>query len=67
MDVGNICAPSSVDGFCSKITFQDIHFIIWDTAVIGMVAVLLYYHRAQPLLCHMPLDPLDAAGCPCAT
>ena len=41
MDVGNICAPSSVDGFCSKITFQDIHFIIWDTAVIGMVAIFL--------------------------
>ena len=64
MDAGNICAPFLIDGFRSKITFQDIHFIIWDTAMIGMVAVLLYYHRAQSLLCHMPLDPLDAAGCP---
>ncbi len=64
MDVGNICAPFLVDGFRSKITFQDIHFIIWDTAMIGMVVVFLYYHRAQSLLCHMPLDPLDAAGCP---
>jgi hypothetical protein len=64
MDVGNICAPFLVDGFRFKITFQDIHFIIWDTAMIGMMVVLLYYHRAQFLLCHMPLDPLDAAGCP---
>ena len=64
MDAGNICAPFLIDGFRSKITFQDIHFIIWDTAMIGMVAVLLYYHRAQSLPCHMPLDPLDAAGCP---
>ncbi len=64
MDVGNICAPFLIDGFRSKITFQDIHFIIWDTAMIGMVVVLLYYHRAQSLLCHMPLDPLDTAGCP---
>lgn len=48
----------------SVLGFLDNHFILWDTAMIGMVAVLLYYHRAQSLLCHMPLDPLDAAGCP---
>ena len=41
MDAGNICAPFLIDGFCSKITFQDIHFIIWDTAVIGMAAIFL--------------------------
>ena len=64
MDVGNICAPFLVGGFRSKTTFQDIHFIIWDTAMVGMVVVLLYYHRAQPLPCHMPLHPLGAAGCP---
>lgn len=63
MDAGNICAPFWIDGFCSKITFQDIHFIIRDTAVTGMAAVLLYYRRAQSLPCHMPPDPLDAAGC----
>ena len=45
MDVGNICAPFLIDGFCSKITFQDIHLIIWDTAMIGMVVVLLHYQQ----------------------
>ncbi len=41
MDAGNICAPFWVDGFRFKITFQDIHFVIWDTAMIGMVVVIV--------------------------
>ena len=63
MDVSNVRTPFLVNGLRFKITLQNIYLIIWDAAMIGTVVVLLYYNRAQPLLCHMPLHPLDAAGC----
>ena len=30
--------------------------------MVGMVVVFLYHDRTQSLLCHMALNPLDAAG-----
>ena len=63
MDVSDIRTPFLVNGFRPKITPQNIFLILRDAAMVGMMIVLLYYDRAQSLLCHMPLHPLDAARC----
>ena len=63
MDVSNVRTSFLVDGLRFKITLQNIYLIIWNAAMIGTVVVLPYYNRAQPLLCHMPLHPLDTARC----
>ena len=63
MDVSDIRTPFLVDGLRPKITPQDIFLILRDAAMVGMMIVFLYYDRAQSLLCHMPLHPLDAARC----
>ncbi len=62
-DVSDIRTSFLVDRLRPKITPQDIFLIIRDAAMVSMMVVLLYYDGAQPLLCHMPLHPLDAAGC----
>lgn len=64
MNIGDVCTPFLIDGFRLEITVQEGHLIIGDTAMVGMMAVFLYCDRAQTLLCHMPLDPLDVAGRP---
>ena len=66
MDIGNIGTPFLVDGFRLEITLQNILFIIGNGSVIGMMVVFLYYNRAKPLLCHMPLNPFYATGSPAA-
>jgi len=62
MDVGDVCTPFPVNGFCLKITFQDIYFIIWDSAMVCMMVILPHHNRAQALFCHMPLDTFYTAG-----
>lgn len=54
--------PFLVDGFRLEITLHNIFFIIKNGSVIGMMVVFFYYNRAQPLLCHMPLNPFYTAG-----
>lgn len=45
LDVGNICTPFLINGFCLKITFQDIYFIIWDSSAVCMVVIFFYHDR----------------------
>ena len=66
MDIGDIRTPFLIDGFCFKITSQDIYLIIRDSPMVCIVVILFYHYRPQPLFCHMPLDTLYAAGCPIA-
>jgi len=64
MDIGNISTPFLVDSFRFEITLQNVFLIIGNGSMIGMMVVFLYYDRAQPLLCHMSLNPFYAAGNP---
>ena len=50
MDVGNISTPFLMDGFCLKITFQEIYFIIWDGSVVCMVVIFFTTTDLSPCL-----------------
>ena len=51
MDVSDIRTPLLIDSIRFKITPPDIFLVIRDTAVVGMMIVLLYYDGAQSLPC----------------